>query len=198
MRSQKVFLMVSLALTPFLVSHATAGDSCAHCGCGECEQVCRLVREDKKVNITCWGCKCEDFCAPGKSCRGCKNCQEVCDEDCNTSDVCAAPKKFVWFDWEPGCAHHIYTKKKLMRKTIEKKIPSYKWIVEDICPHCQSKCQCALIEPGAQIPAPPQVAGRIIGGIAVEGEPQEEIRPAMVPISTKNTSQSMLKSLFGK
>jgi hypothetical protein len=132
---------------------AQGGDRCAHCGCQGCEQVCRLVREDKKVSITCWGSKCEDFCSPGKSCRQDRHCEEVCDE-CD-GEVGAAPKKFFWFDWMPGCARNVYTKKKLMKKTVEKKIPSYKWIIEDLCPACQAKWGAAPIEPGVPIPQPP-------------------------------------------
>src|SRR5690349_14158950 len=126
-------ILVLLTVPLLLAGAALAGDQCAHCGCQGCEQVCRLVREEKKVNITCWGCKCEDFCVPGKSCRDGRNCDEVCDE-CD-GEVCSAPKKFVWYNWIPGCAENIYTKKKLMKKTITKTVPSYKWVVEDLCPN---------------------------------------------------------------
>jgi hypothetical protein len=166
-----LFRILVLIGIPLLVpAIAAAGDHCAHCGCQDCERVCRLVREDKKVNITCWGCKCEDFCAPGKSCRDGRNCEEVCD-DCD-GEVCTAPKKFVWYNWVPGCAEHIYTKKKLMKKTVVKTIPSYKWVVEDLCPNCQGKCQCAEVEPGAKIPDPPPVAARILPAKSVNVAPR--------------------------
>ena len=158
-------LAVVMALSTVLL--ALAGDHCAHCGCNDgCQQVCRLVREDKKVNIVCWGCKSEDFCAPGRSCRDGRHCEEVC-EDCD-GEVCAAPKTFVWYDWKPGCAKHIYTKKKLMKKTIVKSIPSYKWVVEDICGQCEGKCECAVIEPGVTIPSPPQTAARLVPGVTAK------------------------------
>ncbi len=68
---------------------------CGHCNCDcECTKVCRLVVEEKKVQVVCWGCKCEDFCLPGPSDRGCKNCEEVCD-DCTEKDkdICTALKE---------------------------------------------------------------------------------------------------------
>jgi hypothetical protein len=194
----KYLVSIGLAVA-FALSFAApvnAGDHCAHCGSHDCEQVCRLVREDKKVNITCWGCKCEDFCAPGKSCRDGRNCEEVCD-DCD-AEVCTASKKFVWHNWTPGCAENIYTKKKLMKKTIEKKIPSYKWVVEDLCPHCQGKCQCAQIEPGAKIPDPPQVAARMMHGEIIEDSPQNTRQSEITPVAGSAKSSWVFKSLFGK
>jgi hypothetical protein len=193
----KSFPILVLMAMPLLFAHgALAGDHCAHCGCSGCEQVCRLVREDKKVNITCWGCKCEDFCAPGKSCRNGRNGEEVCD-DCD-AEVCAAPKTFVWYNWTPGCAEHIYTKKKLMRKTIVKTIPSYKWVVEDLCGNCQGKCQCAQIEPGAKIPDPPQVAARLMHGEVVAETPLTAAQGEITPVSASKKSPWVFKSLFGK
>jgi hypothetical protein len=185
-----------IALASNLTAIVHAGDHCAHCGGNGCEQVCRLVREDKKVNITCWGWKCEDFCAPGKSCRDGRNCEEVC-ADCDEI-ICTAPKTFVWYNWTPGCAEHTYTKKKLMKKTIVKTIPSYKWVVEDLCPHCQGKCQCAQIELGAKIPDPPQVAARLMHGQIVEKSPLNKREPEITPISAPANSPWVFKSLFGR
>ena len=47
------------------------------CG-GPCKKVCRLVCEEKKVEVVCWGCKCEDFCVPGPGCPTCEHCKCVC------------------------------------------------------------------------------------------------------------------------
>ena len=52
--------------------------------------------------------------------------------DCDPA-ICSQSKDFVWYDWEPGCAKHIHTKKKLMKRTISKTIPGFKWVVEDLC-----------------------------------------------------------------
>jgi hypothetical protein len=111
-----------------------AGDCCcAHCGCAcSGQKVCRLVCEEKKVDVICWGCKCEDFCVPGPSKPGCRHCECVCG-DCSAPCDCTVPhaksKAFVWTDWVPGCAS-IFTKKKLMQKIVTKTVPSYKWVVE--------------------------------------------------------------------
>jgi hypothetical protein len=154
--------LLALALALSAAGEATADEGCcAHCGRrGACGKVCRLVLEEKKVEITCWGCKSEDFCVPGPSQPGCRHCDEACgpcDAAGNPQGVCARPKRFTWTEWIPGCAE-IYTRTKLMRKTVVRKAPSYKWVVEDLCDHCEARCAGADIQPGAEIPPPP-VAG---------------------------------------
>ncbi len=142
-----------------LATSATAGDAgCARCGCQDCCKVCRLVREDKKVPVICWGMKCEDFCDQGPSCRGCKNCEEVCQStEKDANGPCVAPKDFTWHDWIPGCSKGILTKKKLMKKTVTKTVPSFKWVVEDLCAECEAKTQDAVVPPGVAVPPPPKV-----------------------------------------
>jgi hypothetical protein len=154
-------LPVAGAILVALTASAIAGGGghCAHCGCqAECHKVCRLVCEDKKVPVTCWGCKCEDFCIPGHSKKCCEHCETVCDEvaaDCDAP--CTHAKNFVWTEWIPGCAK-VHTKKKLMKKTVTKKIPSYKWVVEDLCPRCEANCPDPAVQPGVNAPPPPVAA----------------------------------------
>ena len=100
---------MSLAVLVASAIRAHGADGCcAHCGCAcSCQKVCRLVCEEKKVDVICWGCKCEDFCVPGHSKPGCQHCEEVCDdcdEPCDCTAPYAKPKKFVWTDWIPGSA----------------------------------------------------------------------------------------------
>lgn len=153
------------ASTVILIAAATAtkagNHGCARCGREQsCQKVCRLVREEKKVNIVCWGCKCEDFCLPGHSDRDCKHCEAVCETDeCNQDGVCSKAKPFVWYDWLPGCSKGIATKNKLMKKTVVKTIPSYKWIVEDLCSQCLKQCDGGAPPTGTPIPPPPPVPG---------------------------------------
>jgi hypothetical protein len=138
---------------------------CARCGCDHgCQKVCRLVSEEKKVNVICWGCKCEDFCAPGHSHRDCKHCEEVCEDcECGPDAVHTKPKPFVWYDWIPGCSKQIYTKKKLMKKTVEKKVPSFKWVVEDLCPRCLQRYEQAPPPPaGVPVPRPPLPNAKVV------------------------------------
>jgi hypothetical protein len=163
MRNQLLHIVVhSLYVVVALLSlsaSAVAGDhGCARCGCANCCKVCRLVEETKKVPVICWGMKCEDFCQPGPSCRGCKNSEEVCQSTEKDADgPCVAPKNFVWYDWIPGGSKGIATKKKLMKKTVTKTVPSFKWVVEDLCAECEAKTENAVVPPGVAIPPPPKV-----------------------------------------
>lgn len=144
---------------------------CAICGCQDsCQKVCRLVCEEKKVDVICWGMKCEDFCLPGPSKPCCKQCDLVCD-DCGKKpkedDPVATPHRFIWRDWIPSTNAKIYTKKKLMQRIDTKKVPSYKWVVEDLCKKCESKAESAAVEPGVKIPAVPDVDAKIVAARTV-------------------------------
>jgi hypothetical protein len=44
-----------------------------------------------------------------------------------------------------------------MKKTVTKTIPSFKWVVEDLCTECEAKTQDAVVPPGVTIPPPPKV-----------------------------------------
>lgn len=154
----------SLSALLFLIGHIAlvqAGESCAHCGCAPCQKVCRLVCEEKKVPVTCWGCKAEDFCVPGPSRTSGQHTECVCGE-CDPNAPCVKPKKFVWTEWIPGGCPKVYTKHKLMRKTITKTVPSYKWVVEYLCPACEGTCDVATLEPDANIPPPPAVKAKLL------------------------------------
>jgi hypothetical protein len=50
----------------------------------------------------------------------------------------------------------------LMQKIVTKKVPSYKWVVEDLCPACEAGCECAAIEPGAAVPPPPDTDAKLL------------------------------------
>jgi hypothetical protein len=142
---------------------AVAGDGdccCQHCGrTAECRQVCRLVCEEKKVETICWSCKAVDYCLPGPSEPGCKHCEDVCDSascPCHKGGCCRAPR-FVWREWTPGCAK-VYTKKKLLKKVVVRKIPSHKWVTEILCDECAADCSSPTKGPATTAPpvqAPP-------------------------------------------
>ena len=156
--TRRTVLFTGVAL--LLKSPAVFGNVLHCCRCrshGSCKKVCRLVREEKKVEIICWGGKCEDFCLPGPSKKGCKHCEEVCAtcDACSKDGVSATPKTFVWYDWFPGCANDIRTKKKLMKKVVTKRVPSYKWVVEDLCGDCRRDCISLVVPLDAEIPEPP-------------------------------------------
>ncbi len=161
------FALAGLLFAMF-AAQSLAGDEgccCAHCGCLQpCQKVCRLVTEEKKVEIFCWGCKSEVFCVPLPSDWGEKHCDPVCDtcSDKASQGISSEPKKHVWYDWLPGCGAQIYTKKKLMRGVTTVKVPSFKWVVEDLCPDCTAKCEPAEMAPSVDFPPPPLVAEQVL------------------------------------
>ncbi len=153
--------VAGLALAALLVAGLSTlvragGMCCLHCGCSDgCRKVCRLVVEDRKISTVCWGCECEDFCVHGCSRKGCTYCEIVCD-DCEKPDgPHTRPKKLKWSDWTPHTCARIYTKKKLMKKTVTKTVPGFKWVVEELCPECAAACPIVEVPPGAVPPPPP-------------------------------------------
>lgn len=148
-------LAITIALT--LVSLAYARHwTCHRCGAsGACNKVCRLVCEDKKVEVICWGTLNEDFCLPCHGREGCEHCEIVCNECSSDPDApTSKPKRFIWTDWLPTKAH-MYTRTKLMKKTITKTVPTYKWVVEELCPRCQTRCEYASVSRTEQLPPVP-------------------------------------------
>jgi len=148
--------LVNVAATCFAIGHTC----CGHCGCeSECRKVCRLVCEEKNVEVICWGCQCEDFCLPGPGTPQCQQCEMVC-ADCNEANAAcdctkphAEPKRFVWTRWIPSCGE-LHTKKKLMKKVVTKKVPSYKYVVEDLCANCAADCEKSPSAPKAVMTPP--------------------------------------------
>jgi hypothetical protein len=84
-----------------------------------------------------------------------------CGDKCDCTKPHAKPKKFVWTDWTPGCAK-IFSKKVLLQKKITKTVPSYKWVVEELCPTCEANCDCAEAPAGADVPPPPVADARLL------------------------------------
>src|SRR5215207_3266290 len=124
----RFFVLLVIAVLIASAARAQGADCCcANCGCAcSSRKVCHLVCEEKKVDVICWGCKCEDFCVPGPSQPGCQHCDEVCgscEQPCDCTAPHAKSKNFVWLDWIPGCAK-IHTKTKLMQRTVTKKVPN--------------------------------------------------------------------------
>jgi len=152
-----VLMCLAVLVASAIRAHGADG-CCAHCGCAcSCQKICRLVCEEKKVDVICWGCKCEDFCVPGHSKPGCQHCEKVCgdcEDPCDCTKPHAKSKNFVWTEWIPGCAK-ILTKKKLMQKIVTKKVPSYKWVVEDLCAQCAAAREASDATPVVAAPAAP-------------------------------------------
>lgn len=138
-----------------------AGDNlvCGLCSCScSCQKVCRLVCEEKKITTTVWGVKCEEFCAPGPSDPGQEQCETIRASQ-KPGDPCSLPKVLRWTHWTPGHCGSVYTKQKLMKKTVTKMVPSYQWVVDDLCPACQTRCVQQMIPAGTEFPPAPSLAG---------------------------------------
>jgi hypothetical protein len=98
---------------------------CDHCGCRQnCNKYCRLVCGTKTETKTVYSCECEDFCVPGPS----EKCGVKCDCDCEGH-------KHRTTIWKPTCAK-VRTRTNLVKKEVEKEVPDYKWVVEEICGGC--------------------------------------------------------------
>jgi hypothetical protein len=137
-------------------SDALAGGACCKfCGrAGDCRKVSRCVPEEKKVEVVCWGSESVDFCVPGPSEQVCTHCEgDVCGTCAPAGKgPSARPRMFMWKEWVPGSAR-VYTKKKLMKKVVTRKVPGYKWVVEDLCADCEDGCRSPEVAPSAEVPS---------------------------------------------
>ena len=64
-----------------------------------------------------------------------------------------------WIHWTHGDCGTVYTKKKLMKKTVTKTVHSFKWVVEDLCQACQTRCAQMQIPAGTDLPPVPRLGG---------------------------------------
>jgi hypothetical protein len=123
-------LSAATAALVWIASLATASAPCPQCGCCECRKCCRLVCEMKEVVKTTYCCKCEDFCVLGKSTRS------NCDCNCGHCPECRS------FSWIPTAA---YVRTRHLPEKQETKVqkPTYRFVVEYICPECGCAAPCA-------------------------------------------------------
>ena len=152
----KIWGTLIAATVALTTSAVLAGDCCCKCGHDNCgvRKVCRLVRETKKIEKICYGCECADICLPGKSCRGCLNCEDNCAEACGSTEPCGKEQKpdcsFSWWDWTPSCAK-VVTKKKLTKYALVKEVPSWKWKIEEVCENCCPDQSCTAAIDGTKV-----------------------------------------------
>jgi len=83
----------------------------------------------------------------------------VCGNNGDPEAPCSQAKPLRWIHWCPGSCGTVYTKKKLMKKTVTKKVPSFKWVVEDLCSSCQQRCAQMEVPAGTELPPVPKVEG---------------------------------------
>jgi hypothetical protein len=161
MRKHSIMLCLMVgSIASCLVGAAGPHAKCCRCGAtAPCKKVCRLVCEEKKVEVVCWGCKCENFCVPGPGCPSSEHCRcvcQTCDDGEKPSGVYSEPKRFIWKNWRPSFAQ-MYTKTKLMKRIETVKVPTYKWVVEEVCCDCtrDSDCDCDVVATDFAPAAPP-------------------------------------------
>jgi hypothetical protein len=126
-------LMVCLAMLTvgWIAPRLAVAECCNHCGCQcQCSKVCKLVPEVKKVPKVTYGCECEDFCVPGRSCIVGYQCPENDDCDCGRQK---RPEPI----WQPSCGC-VRTRHKLVKIETMKEVKGYKCVVVNLCPHCQA------------------------------------------------------------
>lgn len=142
----KEWWMWSLAAVLASATWVSAGGrhgGCDKCGCqAPVEKVCRVICETKEVKETKYSAECEDFCVPSPSVK------------CGCS-------------WMPGCGE-LFTRKKLVKTEVTKKVPSYKWEVVTVCKSCcppdavpLDQMPSPLPPATAPTPAPPAPAKQV-------------------------------------
>lgn len=145
MKTLKFLLMVAaLALVAggatLAPSVAWAGDCGCEADCAPCK-VCKLVRYEKEVIVTCYGCKYKDICLPGCG-SGCTKTECVKAGECNCCDeggVC----KVKYASGKPCSCAKMRTVKELVKYEVTKIVPAYKWVVVDAAPcgcGCDATC----------------------------------------------------------
>ncbi|MFN8857163.1 MAG: hypothetical protein ACK50P_16475 [Planctomycetaceae bacterium] len=178
-----ILRLLSSFVAAFLLLFSLAADqvwaytrNCQRCGCGSCSKVCRLVCEDKKVTVTCWGVQEEDFCVPGRGVEQCQHCEEVCECQDAEGEVSSRPRMFSWKEWQPCGDPEIRTKRKLMRKTVTKKVPTYKWVIQDLCEECRRGVESGSDQRSAPEKEKPSNSAKESGGRsnASKSEPSGE------------------------
>ena len=188
-----IVLSLAVVLASFAAQEAQAQKQ-KGCGGGGCcgDAVCKLVKTEIEKKVTCYGCKCEDFCVPGKSkkIRDCGRCKDNCGCKgagkggcCNHAPYC----KVCVNEWEPGCAV-LKSRKKLVKYQKTIKVPGWKWVVvkgtKGGAGDCCGSKGCAAITK----PAP---AGAVIG----QSFPAttEEIQLASAQMAIKSQPQAPAK-----
>jgi hypothetical protein len=195
-----------------LVSNSQAGRHfCKHCGCQQhCKKVCRLICGTKTEVKPVYSCECEDFCVPGPSAK----CGVKCE--CNRLGI-----KCCHAVYKPTCAQ-VRTKRVLVKKEIEKEVPAYKWVVEEVCCQCGQPMQADAQAAPAANPAVAQWSASVEGAEpmseapfagkveqasaeeeitrlpAVDDEDATIVSDAYEPASVAPKRKGLIHSLFGK
>lgn len=175
-----VFALVAVLCTGGHASGEGHACKCAHCACQKAQKTCRLVREEATVSIVVWGCLEEEFCVPGRSCEGAERCERIHEGDGKEGGddkVRSKSQWFHWSEWIPKVTPSVHTRRKLMKRVVTKKVPSYRWKVEDLCAECQASVDIVSPSPD-QVPALPEVEGDVKVLLASHREASDEKMPS--------------------
>jgi hypothetical protein len=128
-----------LCSVPGLLAGEPTSHEVSHpcCAC----KVCKLVCEQKKLTVTCYGCKCKDICIPGRSEDGCKHCATCSGAAQAKCGECPPKCEFCWRDWFPCSCAEARTVHVLTKYQAEKKVPWYHWEVVDAAAINASCCE---------------------------------------------------------
>lgn len=160
------------------------GRRCQQCGLREGATVCRLVREEKKVTVTCWGMLEEEFCLPGPSQRGCQHADQICTECAEPQEVSSRPRLFVWSEWQPWGRPEVLTRRKLMKRTETRTIPSYHWELQELCEPCQVGLQPLQVSAESVIPPLPKW-GKTVRVVGAEVAPEALSGAVILPAAVR-------------
>jgi hypothetical protein len=173
--SRIVPVLFALLIVPaFALADECCDCKCDHCGCeAQCHKVTRVICEMKDVKVTCYCCREEEIAIPGHS----KKCGEVCEPNpCCTSprpvecEGCACndcEHKHSWLDclcgadkcdkricWEPKCSGKTRMVNHLIKYEVTKKVPTYKYVVENCCDQCSNCTSVETAVPPKQLDQP--------------------------------------------
>ena len=195
-----IMLSLAVVLATFVAQEAHA-QSQKGAACGD--NVCKLVKTTIKKKVICYGCKCEDFCVPGKSCverdglRGCSckancSCKGKCSCGCDHAPYCKVCVK----EWTPGCAT-LMTRKKLVKYEKIVEVPGWKW---EVVKAKDAGCGCAKAAScGCAAMVRPAPKGAVIGQTFPATDEEIRLVSATSPMKSqpqKPAKKKGIKSLF--
>jgi hypothetical protein len=155
--------------------------------------ICTLVKTTKKVEVVCYGCKCEDICIPGRAKKGCTHgggCRDCAARgkscSCDQKPIC----KFRWTEWT-ATTSKSKTRKKLVKYIVVREIPSYRWVIvkpeaaggnSDVPPPppttaCRPPFGTVVVAIGTKLPPlPPGITPDQVRGVVFQGSAKSQPR----------------------
>ena len=181
-------MLLSIAFVSLGTAAHAGARCCGGCGCQPCtRKVCKLVCDTKKVPTPVYSVVCEDFCLPGPSIKCKVPC--CCPEGCHSG--CHNGYKIVY---KPTCGK-VRTRANLVVGKKEKKVPSYKCVVEEVCCRCGHCAKRTTYPSAGDAPTAMAMAGvEGTNAIATSASPAQgetnDIATAASPAPTESNAAS--------